>query len=147
MTFTLVFATSAIVTLVGGAVVRRVAIRYGAVVPTRPDRWHRHPTPTFGGAAILVGLLAGVLFQIGALLDAAPVLVACIALFAIGWYDDVRPMSALAKMVSSLAVAAFFVFSLVPFETPALAALSLVAIVWFGGTAKAGNLLANIDGT
>jgi len=42
-----------------GAVVRRSAPAFGAVVPPRPDRWHRAPTPTMGGIAIAVATAAG----------------------------------------------------------------------------------------
>ena len=124
-----------------------MAVQLDAVVPTRPDRWHRHPTPTFGGIAILSGLVAGCIFQ-NATLSAVPLIVfaAAVALFAAGWYDDVRPMSALTKMVTSLAVAAFFVFSFFYNAAPASAALSLLAIIWFGGLVNAVNLLDNMDG-
>ena len=147
MRYSFVFATSAIVTLLAGLVVRHVAIRFGGVVLPRPDRWHQKPTPTFGGVAVLVGLLAGLLLQVNSLLPAAPVVATGAVLFAIGLYDDLWPLSAIAKMVNSLAVAAFFVFSLSIFNTsPAQAALSLVAIVWFGGLDNAVNLLDNMDG-
>ena len=58
-TAVLTFVAGALVSVAGGALVRRTAIRVGAVVPTRPDRWHRTPTPTFGGVAIMAGLIAG----------------------------------------------------------------------------------------
>jgi len=142
------FAVSAIVALTVGTIVRSVAIRQGAVVSVRPDRWHQHPTPTFGGIAILIGLLTGWAVQGVDIRSPEPLAVigAGLALFAVGWYDDVRPMSALAKMVNSLAVAAFFVFSVFYKATPASAALSLLAIVWFGGLVNAVNLLDNMDG-
>src|SRR5436190_1575915 len=91
-----------------------------------------------GGAAVSGGLAA----------PAWPVLSAALTLFVIGWFDDLMPMSALAKMVSSLAVAAFFVFSLTTVEatTPMRAALTIVAMLWFGGLVNAVNLLDNMDG-
>jgi UDP-GlcNAc:undecaprenyl-phosphate GlcNAc-1-phosphate transferase len=142
------FAASAIVAFVVGAIVRRAAIDRGAVVLPRPDRWHRNPTPTFGGIAIFFGLVAGLLLRIPDLYALAPLAVAGagFALFVVGWYDDLRPMSALSKMVSSLAVAGFFVFSVFYHATPVSAVLSLLAIVWFGGLVNAVNLLDNMDG-
>src|SRR5262249_34946685 len=121
MTYLLPFAASAIVAFVVGAIVRRVAIERGVVVLPRPDRWHRHPTPPFGGIAIFLGLVAGLLLRIPDLSALAPLAVAGagVALFGVGWYDDVRPMSALSKMVSSLAVAGFFVFTVFYQATPA----------------------------
>jgi UDP-GlcNAc:undecaprenyl-phosphate GlcNAc-1-phosphate transferase len=147
LTAILTFLAGAIVSFAGGLLVRRTAIRVGAVVPPRPDRWHRTPTPTFGGIAIMAGLIAGAGAG-GALAPAAgPVMAAVAALFVIGWYDDVAPLSALAKMVNSLAVAAFFVLTLSTFKsTPLHAALTMAAIVWFGGLDNAINLLDNMDG-
>ena len=142
-----VIVISAAVTLVASLFVRRGALLMGAVVPPRPDRWHRTPTPTFGGIAILIGLLAGALSG-GAYQQAAwPILAVAIGLFAIGWYDDIAPLSALAKMVNSLGVAAFFVYTLstVP-TTPAAALLATALIVAFGGLDNAINLLDNMDG-
>lgn len=147
LTAVLTFLAGAGVCFAAGWLVRRTAIRLGAVVPTRPDRWHRTPTPTFGGIAVIAGVMAGAAAG-GALAPAsAPVLAAVAALFVIGWYDDVAPLSALAKMVNSLAVAAFFVLTLSTFKsTPAHAALAIAAIVWFGGLDNAVNLLDNMDG-
>ncbi len=153
MNVTLVFATSAIVALAVAAAVRRVATTLGAVVAPRPNRWHRYPTPTYGGIAVLAGLGAGLLAylttpgSLTTLYGALPVLAATAVLFGVGWYDDLRPLSAMAKMVSSLAVASFFVFALTYFEAGVIApAVSLVAIVWFGGLDNAVNLLDNMDG-
>jgi UDP-GlcNAc:undecaprenyl-phosphate GlcNAc-1-phosphate transferase len=143
----IVLAVSLAVSLAAAGVVRRGAIRLGAVVPPRPDRWHRTPTPTFGGIAILAGLLAGSLAGGAISWAGAPILCVAVALFAIGWYDDVAPMSALAKMVNSLAVAAFFVYTLTPLRaTPVEAMLAVIAILVFGGLDNAINLLDNMDG-
>jgi UDP-GlcNAc:undecaprenyl-phosphate/decaprenyl-phosphate GlcNAc-1-phosphate transferase len=141
------FAVSLAVSLAAAGLVRREAIRLGAVVPPRPDRWHSVPTPTFGGIAILAGLLAGSLAGGAFSRTAAPILGVAVGLFAIGWYDDVAPMSALAKMVNSLAAAAFFIYTLTPvLVTPLEAMLAVAAILAFGGLDNAINLLDNMDG-
>jgi UDP-GlcNAc:undecaprenyl-phosphate GlcNAc-1-phosphate transferase len=143
--------TAVVAAAVGFAVaglVRRLALARGIVVSPRPDRWHRQPTPTYGGIGILAGLLAGAAVGGGLAAPAWPVLLPALALFVIGLFDDLMPMSALAKMVSSLAVAAFFVFSLATINTttPMHAALTIVAVLWFGGLVNAANLLDNMDG-
>ena len=140
-------AVSLVVAFLTDAIVRHTALRFGAVVPTRPDRWHRTPTPTFGGIGVIAGLIAGCLVGGAFVREAVPVLAAGAALFAVGWYDDHAPLSALAKMVNSLAVAAFFVISLTGFgATPLHAALVVLAVIWFGGIDNAINLLDNMDG-
>ena len=140
-------AVSLVVAFVVDAIVRQTALRLGRVVPPRPDRWHRTPTPTYGGIGVAAGLIAGGFVGGAFVAEAVPVLSAGAALFVVGWYDDHAPLSALAKMVTSLAVAAFFVISLSGFGgTPVHAALVVTAVIWFGGLDNAINLLDNMDG-
>ena len=141
-------AVAAALSFAVAGLVRRLALARGVVVPPRPDRWHRQPTPTYGGIGVVAGLFAGAAVAGGFAPAAWPVLLAGLVLFIIGWFDDLMPMSALAKMVSSLAVAAFFVFSLTTVQTitPMTAALTIVAMLWFGGLVNAINLLDNMDG-
>lgn len=97
-----------------GAVMRRVSAAIGAVVPPRPDRWHNSPTPSMGGVAIAVATLTGLALTVfGAdSLEGAwvPVLLAALAMFAVGVMDDRLQLSPLAKLVASLAIGAFLVF-------------------------------------
>jgi UDP-GlcNAc:undecaprenyl-phosphate/decaprenyl-phosphate GlcNAc-1-phosphate transferase len=145
--FLTTFLGAAIVSLVVGAMVRRLAPRFGHIVLPRPDRWHRTPTPTLGGIGIFLGLLAGALIAGAITHESGPVLASASALFLIGWSDDRDPLSALAKMVASLAIAAFFVMTLTGFvATPLQASLAVLAIIVFGGLGNAFNLLDNMDG-
>jgi UDP-GlcNAc:undecaprenyl-phosphate/decaprenyl-phosphate GlcNAc-1-phosphate transferase len=136
------------VSVAASGVVRTVALRFGIVVPPRPDRWHRAPTPTYGGIAILTSVgVALAISGVRPVTAVLPILGVAAALFAAGAYDDLVPMSALTKMVSSLFVAAFFAVTLTRFEvTPWQAILTLAAIVWFGFIDNAINLLDNMDG-
>jgi UDP-GlcNAc:undecaprenyl-phosphate GlcNAc-1-phosphate transferase len=141
-------ATAAVVSFAVAGAVRWFALSRGIVVAPRPDRWHQVPTPTYGGIGVLAGMVAGCAIAGGLAAPAWPVLLTGGALFVVGWFDDLMPMSALAKMVSSLAVAGFFVLTLVSggMATPEHAALTVLAILWFGGLDNAINLLDNIDG-
>ena len=95
-------------------------------------------------AALVIAVVLGAPDTIGQFLPLAAVVV---ALFAAGWYDDLAPMSALEKMVSSLAVAAFFVFTLTGGGTTSWqAGLTVAAVIWFGFIDNAVNLLDNMDG-
>jgi UDP-GlcNAc:undecaprenyl-phosphate GlcNAc-1-phosphate transferase len=152
------FFAAAAVSFGASAIVRRIGIRLGLVVAPRPDRWHRRPTPTYGGLGVFAGLFAGILAGVlsGAPLSiaVAPVIVSGVVLFGVGWYDDWAPLSAIAKMVTSLAVAAFFVITLTGFTgtpiqasfTPIQASLTIVAILAFAGLVNSINLLDNMDG-
>jgi UDP-GlcNAc:undecaprenyl-phosphate/decaprenyl-phosphate GlcNAc-1-phosphate transferase len=143
-----VLAVAAVLSAIGAGAVRMTMLRLGIVVQPRPDRWHRTPTPTYGGVAILGSVAAALALATPGWFDGLLPLVAVgVALFAAGWYDDLAPMSALEKMVSSLAVAAFFVFTLSGVgATPWQAALTVVAVIWFGFIDNAVNLLDNMDG-
>jgi UDP-GlcNAc:undecaprenyl-phosphate GlcNAc-1-phosphate transferase len=143
----LTFVAAAVVGLAAGEVVRRMAARYGAVVPPRQDRWHRRSTPTLGGLAIFAGTLAGVAAAGSLSRDAAVVLIAAAAMLGVGWIDDRFRLSPLAKLVASLAAAAFILYTLTVLRgAPVSPAATLLAIVWFAGVVHAINLLDNMDG-
>jgi len=146
------FAT--LTALAVGALVRRLAPAYGAIVPPRPDRWHSSPTPTMGGIAIAVATLAGFVAAFaaeggfGGFADWLAVLVAGLAMFAVGLMDDRLQLSPVAKLVASLAVGAFLVFALSDGEPEGAlpTGYTLVGIIWFAGLCHAINLLDNMDG-
>jgi UDP-GlcNAc:undecaprenyl-phosphate/decaprenyl-phosphate GlcNAc-1-phosphate transferase len=140
-------AVAIVAALAGGAVVRRVAIRRGAVVPPRQDRWHRESTPTLGGLAIAFATLAGLLIGGRPSWEAAVVFAVALTMLAVGLVDDRFRLSALAKLVASLAAAAIVVYALTAVRgAPASPALTVLAIVWFAGVVHAVNLLDNMDG-
>ena len=147
-----VVATAVAVAL--GGLVRRLAPALGAVVPTRPDRWHDQPTPTMGGIAIAaataIGFLPVVLFWPDLLPWADtwfPVPLAALAMFVVGFFDDQLQLSPVAKLVWSLIIGAFLVFALSRSEPGGLPLVTtLVATVWFAGVCHAMNLLDNMDG-
>jgi UDP-GlcNAc:undecaprenyl-phosphate GlcNAc-1-phosphate transferase len=106
MAYLLVFVVAGVAGLAAAAVVRRLAMRRGAVVPPRQDRWHRLPTPTLGGLAIAAGTLT-VPATHSLSWEAIVLLAVALAMLAVGWFDDHFRLSPLAKLVASLAAAAF----------------------------------------
>ena len=152
------FAVFVVATITGvayGAAVRRVAPSIGAVVPPRPDRWHNTPTPTMGGVAIAAATLTALVAVAAvqpALIDSPrqwlPVLLAAVAMFLVGIFDDRLQLSPVAKLVFSLAIGAFLVFALVGVEPERALPWwhTLVATVWFAGVCHSVNLLDNMDG-
>jgi UDP-GlcNAc:undecaprenyl-phosphate GlcNAc-1-phosphate transferase len=135
------------------ALVRRGASAIGAVVPPRPDRWHSEPTPTMGGVAIASATVLGFAVIVphvdvgGVSAEWLPIPLAGIAMFVVGVLDDRLQLSPLAKLVSSLIIGAFLVFSLARRPDNALPLThTLVATIWFAGVCHAFNLLDNMDG-
>jgi UDP-GlcNAc:undecaprenyl-phosphate/decaprenyl-phosphate GlcNAc-1-phosphate transferase len=96
---------AAVATLVLTPIVRRLSVRFGAVVPPDERRVHDRPTPVGGGAAMLLGLLIAVLVASRipefkpVFRGSAPlgVVLAGGIIFMVGLIDDVREMSAPAK--------------------------------------------------
>jgi UDP-GlcNAc:undecaprenyl-phosphate GlcNAc-1-phosphate transferase len=151
--FSLAFLISLAASLALCAAVRRTAPAFGAVVPPRADRWHSQPTPTMGGIAIamaaVLGFSAVVSYVAGDMLPTAwlPIPLAAIAMFVVGVLDDRLQLSPLAKLVSSLIIGAFLVFSLARRPDNGLPwTYTLVGTIWFAGVCHAFNLLDNMDG-
>jgi UDP-GlcNAc:undecaprenyl-phosphate GlcNAc-1-phosphate transferase len=149
----LAFVVATAVALALSALVRWSAPVIGAVVPPRPDRWHRAPTPTLGGVAVVTATAAGFLvtaprIDVGAAAAWIAVLLAAGAMFVVGILDDRLQLSPLAKLVASLAIGAFLVFALAGAEPEGSlpSGYTLIGTIWFAGICHAFNLLDNMDG-
>jgi len=106
-----------------------------------------------GGIAIAVATVLGfaaVVSHVNAgVLPAAwlPIPLAAVAMFVVGVLDDRVQLSPLAKLVSSLIIGAFLVFSLGQRPDNGLPwAYTLAGTIWFAGVCHAFNLLDNMDG-
>jgi len=160
-----VLGVAFLVTFALTPVVRRLAERRGAVV--RPDerRVHTVPTATVGGVAMFVALVAAM--AVAWRLDAfRPVfedssepfglLAAAAIIFAVGLTDDLREVSAPARVAGMVLAGSVLVrfgisilFLRIPFYdlvllSPDLSAL--LSVVWVVGMANAVNLVDGLDG-
>ncbi len=164
LAYGIVFAVAAAVTYALTPAVWRLAVRWGAVVKPDDRRIHERPTPTLGGIAMLVALLAalGVAWVLPAFRpmfessEPFGVAVAAIVILAIGMLDDLREVSAPAKVagqvfaasILGLAGVVMFYFR-VPFAdfyvlSPDLG--FLVTVIWVVAMANAVNLIDGLDG-
>jgi UDP-GlcNAc:undecaprenyl-phosphate GlcNAc-1-phosphate transferase len=167
LAYGIIFAVAAAVTFVTTPLVRRLAIRVGAVVGPDERRVHKVPTPTLGGAAMFIGFLVALVVASqlsifenvfhGSSEPLAVVLSAAV-IFAVGAVDDVREVSAPAKVagmvlaggVLSLLGVTMFYFR-IPFSDRDFVSLSpdvapLIGIIWVAGMANAINLIDGLDG-
>jgi UDP-GlcNAc:undecaprenyl-phosphate GlcNAc-1-phosphate transferase len=163
--YSIVLLVAAVATYAATFVVRRVAVRIGAVV--RPDdrRVHEKPTPTAGGAAMYVAFLLamGVASQIPQFdpvfegsSEPLGVVLAATVIFAVGLVDDLRDVSAPAKlagMVLAGTVLYFLGVTMFYFRVPFADFVSLgadlvplVTVLWVVGIANAVNLIDGLDG-
>jgi UDP-GlcNAc:undecaprenyl-phosphate GlcNAc-1-phosphate transferase len=160
-----VFGVAVMVTWVLTPAVWRLAIRWGAVVLPDERRVHLRPTPTLGGIAMLAGFLAAMavayklpyfrpVFEGSS--EPLGVVVAAVVILAVGVLDDLREVSAPAKVagqvlagsVLGLAGVTMFYFR-IPFAdfvvlSPDLS--FLLTVLWVVGIANAVNLIDGLDG-
>jgi UDP-GlcNAc:undecaprenyl-phosphate GlcNAc-1-phosphate transferase len=162
--YLVVFAVAAAATAVLTPLVRRLALRVGAVVPPGDRSVHTVPTATLGGVAIFAGfaLAMGVAWLVPgfepAFSTSEPlgVLLGAAVIFAVGLLDDLRDWSAPAK-VAGMVLAASLVQVLgvtmfyfrIPFAD--LVVLSpdmafVMGVVWILVMVNAVNLVDGLDG-
>ncbi|HAF67706.1 MAG TPA: undecaprenyl/decaprenyl-phosphate alpha-N-acetylglucosaminyl 1-phosphate transferase, partial [Acidimicrobiaceae bacterium] len=102
---------AAIVTYLFTFLVTRIAPKLGAVVEPDDRRVHQRPTATGGGAAMFVGFLASLVMAsrlpgftqvFAGSSEALAVVVAATVMFSIGAVDDLRELSAPAKVAGQV---------------------------------------------
>jgi UDP-GlcNAc:undecaprenyl-phosphate/decaprenyl-phosphate GlcNAc-1-phosphate transferase len=163
--YLVVLAAVAASTFASLFLVRRLAVRIGAVVKPDERRVHARPTPTLGGIAMLIGLLVGMLVAWG-LGDFAAVfsgstepvglIIAAVIMLAVGVLDDLREVSAPAKLAGMVLPASVLVISgiailvlRIPFAGVFVLSTDwsyLFSVLWVVGMANAINLIDGLDG-
>jgi len=163
--YLLIGLVAAVATFVCTPVVGRIARRRGWVVEPDERRIHLVATPDVGGIAMYIGLVAAMgaarlnnhFDTIFARNDEPRgVLLAASLMFVVGLFDDIREISAPAKVIGTIGVAAvltyygvtMFYFR-VPFigvYTPSDDWILLITVVWLLGMSQAINLIDGLDG-
>ena len=163
--FLIVGGVTALVTLLLTPLTRILAFRVHAVAAPSARKVHEQPTPSLGGLAMLGGIGAGFLTAsfLGAFdpvfrsaTDIAGVIVAALIIFAVGMLDDIRDVSAPAKVAGIVlagVVLALAGVSLLWFRLPFTGFIQLsadlsvvVTVIWLLVMANAVNLIDGLDG-
>jgi UDP-GlcNAc:undecaprenyl-phosphate GlcNAc-1-phosphate transferase len=164
--FLLVFAVAATVTFAVSFPFRSLATRFGILAHPGEDHVHVKPMPTVGGGAMLVafGVAMLVAWRLPGLheifagsSEPLGVVLAGAVIYAVGLLDDVRDISAPAKVAGMVVAAMVLVFLGVtmwyfklPFTHPIIdlsaSMLPLVTALWVVGMANAVNLIDGLDG-
>lgn len=163
--YAIVFGVTVMVTAVVMPAMMRLAVRLGAIAHPADRKVHARSTPSLGGGAMFLGMLAGIgtaslLGQFDSMFESMSNIVGVVAasaiMFATGLIDDIRDVSPPAKVAgmvlagSTLALAGISIVNvplpIVGFTvlTPDLAAL--VSVVWVLVMANAVNLIDGLDG-
>ena len=144
---------------------KRIALRVGYVALPGERSVHTKPIPYGGGAAMFLGFLAAVLGaaampQLRPIFQDSPemmgVVLAAGAMFAVGLIDDVRDMSAPAKMAGQILAASILYFSgvtmyelkipLAGFFVLTPGVIPLITAAWVIALTNAVNLIDGLDG-
>jgi UDP-GlcNAc:undecaprenyl-phosphate GlcNAc-1-phosphate transferase len=160
-----VFLAAALTVAVLTPLVRWVAKRVGAIDHPSDRKVHPRPTPTMGGVGILFGVLAGFgaawtipafrpLFHDSTELTGT--LLAAVVISVVGLIDDLRPVSAPAKIAGQVLAAGLLILSgveLLFFWFPSQGVISLgsdlavpLTIAWVLLMVNAVNLIDGLDG-
>lgn len=159
--FAVAFGVTLVLTPLAGWLARRV----GALAHPDPRKVHTSPTPYFGGAAMLIGLLAalGVAWRMDEFRQVfegssavVGVLVGAVVACVVGTWDDVREVSPPAK-TAGLVLAGTALYwlgaAMVLFRVPFVGTVvlssdlaPLVTVLWVLGMANATNLIDGLDG-
>ncbi len=163
--YLLIGAVAAVATFAATPLVGLAARRMGWMVEPDDRRVHKVATPDVGGIAMFVGLAVAVvvarLWHVFGPLFAANsepygVFLAAAAMFAVGLIDDVRDMSAPAKVFGTVVVAVILVYFgvtmyyfRVPFSPVFVLSddwIPLITVVWLLVMTQAINLIDGLDG-
>jgi UDP-GlcNAc:undecaprenyl-phosphate/decaprenyl-phosphate GlcNAc-1-phosphate transferase len=165
VTYLVVFIASAAAALVATPLVRRLALRYGAIDRPSDRKVHPKPTPTLGGQALWLACLVGLgvaylipsfrgLFQDSS--EPLGVILAATVIVVLGSVDDMRGLSVPAKVAGQLLAGGLLILSgvqLVYFWIPGLGVLSLspdlavpLTLLWVLFVINAVNLIDGLDG-
>ncbi|HEX8804452.1 MAG TPA: MraY family glycosyltransferase [Acidimicrobiales bacterium] len=163
--YLIVIGAAFVVSILSMPLLLRLAWRTGTVDKPDARRVHTRPTAILGGAGILAGVLAGMLaaWLSGEFADVfrtiAPPLGVClaaVAIWGVGQLDDLRELSAPAKMAGIVLAGSILslsgvsiLFFRVPFFglfalSPDLSAL--ITVLWVAGMANAINFIDGLDG-
>jgi UDP-GlcNAc:undecaprenyl-phosphate GlcNAc-1-phosphate transferase len=152
-------AASFVLALVLTPVVRSIVRRRGVLAKPKDDRWHKNPTPMFGGIAIFVSVAIIIVLYLF-FVPPRPeeilnhdrdylwvVLAASAFLFAVGLVDDIFHAKPYQKLIGQVMGAAFVIYYGLSLPWTGSATVNMViTIFWLIGITNAINLLDNMDG-
>jgi len=163
--YLVVLAVAVVVTAASVPALRRLSVRVGAMAEPGERTVHEEPTPVLGGTALYLGLLAAVaaawcIPELDPLFESTGnvigVLAAATVMWFVGLVDDLRDVSAPAKVAGMVLAGSILtlvgltiIYFRIPFIgltvlPPDLAAL--VSVLWVVGMANAVNLIDGLDG-
>ncbi|MBI5077280.1 undecaprenyl/decaprenyl-phosphate alpha-N-acetylglucosaminyl 1-phosphate transferase [Candidatus Falkowbacteria bacterium] len=127
-------------------VIIKMTVKSGFTAKPRIDRWHQKETALLGGLGIFIAFIVpSFIFALQTGQNKA--LLFCLALiFLLGLVDDLFKISARAKLIGQILIAAIIVILSVNFSAPISLLVAIIMILWIVGITNAFNLIDNMDG-
>ncbi len=140
----------------------RLAKLVGAIdVPNDDRRVHKVPTPRLGGLAIFLGFIAALFYKDGFKPEMLGVLIGASIIVTLGFFDDIKPLSAKFKFLIQVIAAVIVIHSGVKITSVANPLYFLfpddqyiifgiwsypLTLIWIVGVTNAINLVDGLDG-
>lgn len=152
----LAFCIALLVSYLATPVVRKIAIRIGAVDQPNARKVHKAPIPRLGGLAIYLSFMLAVLITLPLDAQIYGVLLGATIIVILGVIDDLVELSPKVKLIGQiLAAVVLVIFDVrisnltIPFEGMVFLgniASSVLTVVWVVGIVNTVNLIDGLDG-
>jgi UDP-GlcNAc:undecaprenyl-phosphate/decaprenyl-phosphate GlcNAc-1-phosphate transferase len=135
-------------------IIRWFSFRVGRIVQPRKERWHSLPTPTLGGVGMFIAFVISILViivikgNLGNIQGRWSILLGIVLMFALGVYDDFKPINPPVKFAGQILAATLVIFfgnNTINFFPWPIANI-ILTFFWLVGITNAINLLDNMDG-
>ena len=90
--------------------VKKIALHIGALDIPNERKVHKNPIPRLGGLGIFIGFLLGYMIFGKPSVQMNSILIGSFIILLTGIFDDIKPISAKAKLIGQLAAGAVIVF-------------------------------------
>jgi UDP-GlcNAc:undecaprenyl-phosphate GlcNAc-1-phosphate transferase len=147
----LTFIISFLVVYLSMPVFRGLAVRFKILDLPGGRKMHQVATPLLGGAALYLGLLAGILFNLSQLQHFVPVLLGATLILILGLANDVKELSARLRFLFQVLIALVVIsmgvrVSFLPLGWWKDIGEALLTLFWMVGVTNAYNYLDGLDG-
>ena len=147
----LTFAISFLVAYLSLPLLRTAAVYFRILDLPGGRKIHKVATPLLGGAAIYMGLIAGLFFNPQIILPFLPVLIGATLIFILGLVNDIIELSARLRFVSQFIIALVVIYmgvhvEFIPRGDWKFVLETAITAIWLVGVTNAYNYLDGLDG-
>jgi UDP-GlcNAc:undecaprenyl-phosphate GlcNAc-1-phosphate transferase len=130
---------------------RKVALKFNILDVPDQRKAHKDSTPLLGGIAVYLGVVLGLILDIGSFRYLSGILIGGSIILLIGLLDDIYGLSAKIRLVGQLAACLAVIFSgyrieILPNNIIGDMGEVLLTVIWIIGITNAVNYLDGIDG-